>query len=212
MGLDFEVLENLKKRKQMELTKQQQNSVQASGGALALFLDVDGDLKLKDLRGNIQLLTDFLFYNEIVLDLTEKKSIYPKQGKNTVDGEFSNIGGGDYNVNRGDFSVIGGGNGNSTLKKFSTVGGGSGNSADNEGSFVGGGKNNHAKGDYSSVVGGQENNINDKRNAHIVGSNIEADRDDATFVNNLSIMDCPTSAKGLPKGSIWSNKGVLSIV
>jgi hypothetical protein len=46
----------------------------------------------------------------------------------------------------------------------------------------------------------------------IVGSNITADRACATFVNNLSIKNIPTSSAGLPAGSIWSDACVLKIV
>jgi hypothetical protein len=37
----------------------------------------------------------------------------------------------------------------------------------------------------------------------IVGVGICANRIDATFVNNLSIVSLPTSATGLPVGSVW---------
>jgi hypothetical protein len=46
----------------------------------------------------------------------------------------------------------------------------------------------------------------------IVGGYITADRVNATFVNNLSIKNIPTSAAGLPSGSVWSNVGILTIV
>jgi hypothetical protein len=46
----------------------------------------------------------------------------------------------------------------------------------------------------------------------IVGSCITADRACATFVNNLSIMNIPTSSAGLPTGSVWRNGTVLEIV
>jgi hypothetical protein len=46
----------------------------------------------------------------------------------------------------------------------------------------------------------------------IVGSCITADRVCTTFVNNLSIMNIPTSSVGLPTGSVWSNVGILTIV
>jgi hypothetical protein len=46
----------------------------------------------------------------------------------------------------------------------------------------------------------------------IVGSDLCADRVCATFVNNLSIKNIPTSSAGLPAGSIWSDSCVLKIV
>jgi hypothetical protein len=45
-----------------------------------------------------------------------------------------------------------------------------------------------------------------------VGSNITSDRSCATFVNNLSIKNIPTSSAGLPAGSVWSDSGTLKIV
>jgi hypothetical protein len=46
----------------------------------------------------------------------------------------------------------------------------------------------------------------------IVGSDITADRACATFVNNLSIMNIPTSYSGLPIGSVWRSGSYLRIV
>jgi hypothetical protein len=46
----------------------------------------------------------------------------------------------------------------------------------------------------------------------IVGSNIQADRECATFVNNLSIKNIPTASADLPVGSVWRNGTVLEIV
>ena len=46
----------------------------------------------------------------------------------------------------------------------------------------------------------------------IVGSNINANRVCTTFVNNLSIMNIPTSSAGLPSKAVWSNLGILTIV
>jgi hypothetical protein len=46
----------------------------------------------------------------------------------------------------------------------------------------------------------------------IVGSCITADRQCATFVNNLSIINIPTGSVGLPSGSVWKNGNVLNIV
>jgi hypothetical protein len=46
----------------------------------------------------------------------------------------------------------------------------------------------------------------------IVGSCITANRECATFVNNLSIINIPTSSAGLPSGAVWKNGNVLNIV
>ena len=64
----------------------------------------------------------------------------------------------------------------------------------------------------SAILGGSSNTTNTCACAMIVGSNITADRVCATFVNNLSIKNIPTSSAGLPSGSVWSNAGVLTIV
>lgn len=198
----------------MTLIKSEIGSVQTINGSLAVFVNNQGVVMLKDMYNNTQPLVDFLNFNEVILVLEAQSSIKPLNGKNILDEEreFSVIGGGDYNTNRGDYSVIAGGCANTTSCKSSVVSGGHGNIADKDYAFVGGGQNNRANGEYSSVVGGQNNTTKECKNAHIVGSNIEADRDDTTFVNNLSIKDIPTSSKNLPKGSIWSNKGVLTIV
>jgi hypothetical protein len=46
----------------------------------------------------------------------------------------------------------------------------------------------------------------------IVGSCITANRECATFVNNLSIMNIPTGCLGLPSGAVWRNGTCLEIV
>ena len=78
-------------------------------------------------------------------------------------------------------------------------------------SFVGGGFQNSAVGNNSGVLGGSSN-VASCACSFIVGSNITSDRTCATFVNNLSIKNIPTSSAGLPAGSVWSNSGVLNIV
>ena len=89
---------------------------------------------------------------------------------------------------------------------------GSGNTASGVSSFVGGGYWNQASGNNSSILGGGNNNTSMYDHAHIVGTNITADRANTTFVENLSIKTIPTSAAGLPSGSVWNNAGVLNIV
>jgi len=46
----------------------------------------------------------------------------------------------------------------------------------------------------------------------IVGTTINANRANTTFVNNLSIMNIPVSSVGLPSKAVFSNSGVLQIV
>jgi hypothetical protein len=54
----------------------------------------------------------------------------------------------------------------------------------------------------SSIIGGSFN-VTYVDKTFIVGSNITADRSCTTFVNNLSIKNIPTTASGLPSGSVW---------
>lgn len=198
----------------MTLIKSEIGSVQSINGSLAVYVNNQGVVMLKDMYNNVQPLVDFLNFNEVILVMEGKHSIKPLNGKNILDEEkeFSVIGGGDFNTNRGDYSVLAGGLANTTSGKSSVVSGGHGNISDADYTFIGGGQNNRANGKHSSVVGGHNNTTKEYKNAHIVGSNIEADREDTTFVNNLSIKDISTSKTNLPKGSIWSNKGVLTIV
>jgi len=198
----------------MKLIKSELGSVQTINGSLAVYVNNQGIVMLKDMYNNVQPLVDFLNFNEVILVMEGKHSIKPLNGKNILDEEkeFSVIGGGDFNTNRGDYSVLAGGLANTTAGKSSVVSGGHGNIADNDFSFVGGGQNNKNSGKHSSIVGGKNNIIKELKNTHIIGSDIEADREDTTFVNNLSITNIPTTNKNLPKGSIWSNNGVLNIV
>jgi len=69
-----------------------------------------------------------------------------------------------------------------------------------------------ADGNSSAILGGTFNHTTGNTCSFIVGDNITADRACATFVNNLSIMNIPTSSAGLPAGSIWSSGGTLMIV
>jgi hypothetical protein len=116
---------------------------------------------------------------------------------NTASGCTSTIGGGGFNTASGDCSTIGGGRLNTASGCQSTIGGGSYNTA---------------SGCYTGILGGRDNSTNNCNCAMIVGSCITADRECATFVNNLSIKNIPTSSAGLPSGSVWSDSGVLKIV
>jgi hypothetical protein len=78
-------------------------------------------------------------------------------------------------------------------------------------SFIGGGFQNVATGIASGVMGGCSNTASCAC-SFIVGSNITSDRVCATFVNNLSIKNIPTSSAGLPSGAVWKNGSVLNIV
>jgi hypothetical protein len=72
--------------------------------------------------------------------------------------------------------------------------------------FIGGGTCNTINGSYSFVAGGCKNTVSWFDSCvFIAGSNITANRSCSTFVNNLSIMNIPTSPTSLPSGSVWRN-------
>ena len=176
--------------------KQNAGQVSSKGNSLCIYVDVSGEVMLKDVFGNIQPLKDFFNNNDIIFLKSEKGSFISANETNKVDAELSAVLSGEYNVIRGNNSTISGGNANTISGKNSFIGSGKGNDIDSENSTIVGGSNNSTK--YN--------------NTHVLGSNIEANREDATFVENLSITNIPNSDKGLPKGAVWSNKGVLSIV
>jgi hypothetical protein len=198
------------------LIKSSAGSVQAttSGGGLAIYIDnLTQEVMLKDIYGNVEPLSNFIKNNtESKEDSESGFYLMAINENNTLDGKNSVILSGEYNVNRGDFSVVVGGESNTTSNRYSVVGGGKGNTVDSEFGVILGGSGNTVNGRFSSVLAGQNNKTQKHINTHIIGSNVVADRDDATFVENLSITKLPTSNKGLPKGSIWNNKGVLNVV
>lgn len=176
--------------------KQNVGQVSSNGNGVAIYVDVNGEVMLKDVVGNTQPLKDFFEFNDIVFLKSDKGSFVSTNETNKIDAEFSAILSGEYNVMRGSSSVIVSGNANTISGRNSIIGSGRGNNIDS---------------DNSTIIGGA-NNSTKHNNTHIIGSNIEANREDATFVENLSITNIPNSDKGLPKGAVWNNKGVLSIV
>jgi hypothetical protein len=176
--------------------KQNVGQVSSNGNGVAIYVDVNGEVMLKDVVGNTQPLKDFFNNNDIIFLKSEKGSFVSANETNKIDAELSAVLSGEYNVLRGNNSVIAGGNANTISGKNS---------------FIGSGKGNDIDSDNSTIVGGS-NNSTKYNNTHVLGSNIEANREDATFVENLSITNIPNSDKGLPKGAVWNNKGVLSIV
>jgi hypothetical protein len=198
------------------LIKSSAGTVQAptSGGGLAIYIENStGEAMLKDIYGNVESLSNFIKNNSEENENNESGFyLMAISESNTLDGKNSVILSGEYNVNRGNFSVVVGGESNTTSNRYSVVGGGKGNTVDSEFGVILGGSGNTVNGRFSSVLAGQNNKTQKHINTHIIGSNVVADRDDATFVENLSIIKLPTSNKGLPKGSIWNNKGVLNVV
>ena len=198
-----------------QVIKATAGSVQApTNGGLAVYIDNStGEAMLKDIYGNIESLSNFIKKNSEENESNDSGFyLVAISESNTLDGKNSVILSGEYHINRGEFSVINGGESNTTANKYTVINGGKGNTVDADYGVVGGGNANNVNGTLSSVLAGEHNNIDGHTNSHIIGSNIVADRDDTTFIENLSITNLPTSSKGLPKNSIWNNKGVLSIV
>jgi hypothetical protein len=199
-----------------QVIKATAGTVQATnnGGGLAIYIDNStGEAMLKDIYGNVESLSNFIKNNSETKENSDSGFyLVAISENNTLEGKNSVILSGEYHINRGEFSVINGGESNTTANRFSVISGGKGNTVDADFGFIGGGNANNVNGAFSSVLAGENNHINTHTNSHIIGSNIVADRDDTTFVENLSITKLPTSSKGLPKNSIWNNKGVLSIV
>ena len=145
----------------MGVTKSQQNNITSpNGNSLAVFVDgITGVMKVKDVMGNIQPLSDFVVgsggspfeYN------ANATGIQPILGSNTASGYYSTIGGGLFNVASGGRSTIGGGQSNITSNYYATVGGGFANCASACYATVGGGKSNIALSFYSTVGGGYQN-------------------------------------------------------
>ena len=148
---------------------------------------------------------------------------------NCLTGNYSSIVGGRNNNMYGVESFIGGGAGNliygANTSQSSILGGYSNRicaynqrsaiiggyankimaNAYNKYNFIGVGGENCICGGASrnTIIGGISNIIYNLCDTHIVGSNITADRDCTTFVNNLSIMNIPTSGAGYPVGTVY---------
>lgn len=132
---------------------------------------------------------------------------------NCVSGSGSNISGGCNNTAAFDGSSVLGGTFNSSAGNWSTVTGGSFNTVATCYSVVNGGCCNIAcsSGCRTAILGGHFNQAT-CTDSFVVGSCITTNRVCTAFVNNLSIMNIPTSSAGLPSKAVWSNAGVLTIV
>ena len=131
---------------------------------------------------------------------------------------YSTISGGlNSSIDSSYYSTVSGGGSNFIAQESnkSTISGGYLNGIYNNSvySTIGGGQFNYisAGGGYASIPGGTDNRVTNYK-SHILGNDINSDRDCATFVNNLSIKSIPVSSAGLPSGSVWNNSGVLNIV
>jgi hypothetical protein len=132
---------------------------------------------------------------------------------NRMCGSSSFLGGGELNSieSNSASSVINGGCANYTAACMSVINGGCQNTVANSYSIINGGCRNTVNGTFSAVIGGKCNNAS-CNDSFIAGSCITANRVCTTFVNNLSIMNVPTSSAGLPSKAVWSNSGILTIV
>ena len=137
---------------------------------------------------------------------------------NTASGCNSTIGGGVGNTASALYSKIGGGYGNTASCAYSTIGGGGQNNATCFVSTISGGKCNTASGECSTVSGGYRhcasscgsailggicNNTSTYAHAMIVGSNITATKACTTHVNNLNIVNTPTTDSGSLDSLVW---------
>jgi hypothetical protein len=90
---------------------------------------------------------------------------------------------------------------------FSTIGNGCRNTINSSSGYntIGGGINNKIlfNSCLSQILGGENNRLENDDKSFIIGSDITSNRACTTFVNNLSIMDIPTSTTGLPSKSVW---------
>jgi hypothetical protein len=123
--------------------------------------------------------------------------------ENISNGCYSSLGGGLYNSSCGNFSTIAGGYTNTVSGLYSTVSGGSGHIIGGNFSTISGGQSNTASSNYSGILGGKNNDTGEFNHSMIVGSDISANRECTTFVNNLSILEIPDGSAGLPSGAIY---------
>jgi hypothetical protein len=135
--------------------------------------------------------------------------------QNSMFGNWSAIVAGGQNVtsNTGQYGFTGGGLLNNVAGSCSSIIGGERNATSSSWSIVGGGFCNIScnTAARTGILGGQMNRAT-CNDSFVVGSCIITDRVCTTFVNNLSIINIPTSSAGLPSKSVWSNAGVLTIV
>jgi len=107
---------------------------------------------------------------------------------NEVSGYSSVIVAGSNNTNSGYYNAfIGAGHDNKNESGYASIVGGEYNciTSNSEGSFIGSGSSNFISGIRSGILAGTMNSLSGS-NSFILGSNIETDVHDTTFVNNLS--------------------------
>ena len=122
---------------------------------------------------------------------------------NTACENTTTIAGGECNITCSPGSTIGGGFINCATCLYSTIAGGRNNTVSGYNSIIGGGCNNIASGDYTGILGGRNNNTCNYNDTIIIGSNICATKSGTTFVNNLNIVDEPTTDTGTLNALVW---------
>jgi hypothetical protein len=159
------------------VTKSQQNNITSpNGNSLALFVEgATGVMKVKDVMGNIQPLSDFVGCQSPFQYDTNNTGIKPILGGNEASGQYSTVGGGKGNFASGNNSFVGGGYSNGSIGScsvilggyghnancdFETIGGGYINTTSGGGSTIGGGIYNNASGQESTISGGRYNVAN----------------------------------------------------
>ena len=115
---------------------------------------------------------------------------------------YGGILGGANNTITNLYSIIGGGHRNKAEGNWSVVVGGHNNTGSASRSFIGGGARNciNSSAISSSILGGFDNTTN-YCNTHLIGSDLTADKENYTFVNNLD-------AEGTVSASIFSGSFV----
>ena len=132
---------------------------------------------------------------------------------NSVYGNRSGVVGGQLNSITGCHSFVGSGSSHTLPGNYSGIASGDRNIGSSNYSFIGGGLCNIIcnTANRTAILGGQCNRAT-CGDTFILGSCINTNRACTAFVNNLSIMDIPTSSAGLPSKAVWSNAGILTIV
>jgi Phage Tail Collar Domain len=120
---------------------------------------------------------------------------YSNGDYSTIGGGFGNyaaglnstVAGGQCNKTTCWYSVIAGGQYNCATGLYSSVLGGTENNASGSYSVAGGGRNNLVDGNCSGILGGYNNCMSGSNNSFIIGSELTANADWTTFVNNLCV-------------------------
>ena len=131
------------------VTRSQQNNITSpNGNSLAVFVEgITGEMKVKDVMGNIQPLSDFTGGSPFEYN-ANANGIQPVLGINDASGCSSAIGGGCCNIASGQISTIGGGRQNTASGNYVTIGGGLCNTASCFHTTIGGGRCNIASNQY----------------------------------------------------------------